>query len=79
MKNYLMTSFAIVGAISLIIMACSAENSINSSASAVGKYQITSGSQGVFDVIDTETGVVKSYVRLGTSTTYSLITTTVTQ
>jgi hypothetical protein len=80
MKNYFMSSLAIVGAISLIIMACSADNSNNTnSTNSVSKYQISSGAAGNFDVINTETGVVKSYVRLGTSTTYSLITTTVTQ
>ena len=69
-QNYLMTGLAIVGAISLIIMACSAEDSQesnnsnnNNSASGIGKYQITSGNgSGLqFYVINTETGVVKSY------------------
>lgn len=77
MKNYLMTSFAIVGAISLIIMACSAENSINSSASAVGKYQISSSTSS-FHVLDTETGVVKTYFQ-GSNQNYVLYCTTVTQ
>ena len=75
-----MSSLAIVGAVSLIIMACSADNSNNTaSTNAVGKYQITSGASGCFDVIDTETGVVKSYTKIGTSIEYYLRTTTVTQ
>lgn len=66
MKNYLINSFAIVGAISLFIMACSADNSntnSTSTTSAAGRYQITSGnSSGIqFYVIDTETGIVKSF------------------
>jgi hypothetical protein len=66
-QNYLMTGLAIVGAISLIIMACSAEDSQESNSTnnvnSIGKYQITSGngSGSQFYVIDTETGVVKSY------------------
>jgi hypothetical protein len=64
MKNYLMSSLAIVGAISLIIMACSADNSKNSnstnSTNAVGKYQIAARGNFI-DVLDTETGVVKTY------------------
>jgi uncharacterized protein involved in high-affinity Fe2+ transport len=64
--NYLMTSLAFVGAISLIIMACSADNSNsaanNNSANAIGKYQISGdASTGGFHVVDTETGIVKSY------------------
>jgi hypothetical protein len=87
MKNYLLHSLAIVGAISLIIMACSADNSA-SSTTTMGKYQISSystisaaGSANItryFDVIDTETGVVKSYNYVNTSG-YTLITTTTTQ
>ena len=88
MKNYVLHSLAIVGAISLIILACSADNSTNSTAT-MSKYQISSfstisaaGSANItryFDVIDTETGVVKSY-RSGTATgDYTLLTTTPTQ
>jgi hypothetical protein len=93
MKNYLMSSLAIVGAVSLIIMACSADNSNNpnnqnstASTNAVGKYQISSYSQTLsgtngnsyryFDVIDTETGVVKSYYQVGGG--YVLLATTAT-
>ena len=64
MKNYLLHSLAIVGAISLIIMACSADNSTNTNTpnntNALGKYQIAAQS-GFFHVLDTETGVVKTY------------------
>ncbi len=63
--NYLMTSLAFVGAISLIVMACSADNSNsstnNNSANAVGKYQISADASTGFHVIDTETGIVKTY------------------
>ena len=92
--NYLMSSLAIVGAFSLIIMACSADNSNTNTASAtattstVGRYQISShstvsstGNIGkYFDVIDTETGIVKSYAGdPNTHTPYTLMQTTVTQ
>ena len=89
--NYLMTSLAFVGAISLIIMACSADNSnsnTTSNTSALGRYQISShslvSSTGVykkfFDVIDTETGIVKSYQgEIFSSAPYVLVATTVTQ
>lgn len=93
MKNYLMSSLAIVGAVSLIIMACSADNANNTnstaSTNAVGKYQISSYStltatgdayvKRYFDVINTETGEVKSYCKTATSSNYLLINTTVTQ
>jgi len=84
MKNYLMSSLAIVGAISLIIMACSADNSKNSnSTNAVGKYQIAARGNFI-DVLDTETGVVKTYKDNVTGTfqatgTLLLYSTTITQ
>ncbi len=92
MKNYLLHSLAIVGAISLIIMACSADNSTNSNnnnspnaTNALGRYQVSTdsylGSSGgwrYMSVIDTETGVVKTYRALS-SNDYTLITTTTTQ
>ncbi len=63
--HYLMTSLAFVGAISIIIMACSADNSNsganNNSANAIGKYQISDANTGGFHVVDTETGIVKTY------------------
>jgi hypothetical protein len=88
--NYLMTSLAFVGAVSLIIMACSADNSNsdanNNSANAVGKYQISGDANSGFHVMDTETGIVKSYrinyVNITNPTgdyTFILETTTVTQ
>jgi hypothetical protein len=93
MQNYLIKSLAIVGTISLIIMACSADdaNNTNSTAStnAVGKYQISSysnvlgtgGSLSVryIDVIDTETGIVKSYSAQPNSNVFVLKSTTSTQ
>ena len=82
--NYLMTSLAFVGAISLIIMACSADNSNTNNASTtstVGKYQISSPGPQLFLVIDTETGVVKEYERgtFSSNTPYVLKNTTQTQ
>ena len=84
MKNYLMSSLAIVGAVSLIIMACSADNSNNQNSTAntnaVGKYQISSTSGNGFHVINTETGVIKTYVgstsNTNTSGTYFVYATT---
>jgi uncharacterized membrane protein YraQ (UPF0718 family) len=77
--NYLLTSLAFVGACSLIIMACSADNSNSTSnVNSVGKYQIAGAANlATFHVIDTETGVVKTYVK--NSTTYVLDNTTITQ
>ena len=85
MKNYLMSSLAIVGAVSLIIMACSADNSNDpnstNSTNAVGKYQICGTGTALLNVINTETGVVKTYLYSGTATsgTYTLTATTNTQ
>ncbi|MFY8213351.1 MAG: hypothetical protein ACOVKJ_02735 [Flavobacterium sp.] len=90
MKNYVLHSLAIVGAISLIIMACSADNSNNTNTpnntNALGKYQIStdswaSTSNNIYrymSVIDTETGVVKTYQSVNSSN-YTLIKTTSTQ
>jgi hypothetical protein len=76
--NYLISSLAIVGAFSLIIMACSADNSNNTNnVNSVGKYQITTATLG-FHVIDTETGVVKTFSSSGGGD-YTLIKTTITQ
>jgi uncharacterized protein involved in high-affinity Fe2+ transport len=85
-QNYLMTGLAIVGAISLIIMACSAEESNssnnNNSASGIGKYQITNNpnsNQGSFHIIDTETGVVKTFEKSTSNGNFTLTRTTITQ
>jgi type IV secretory pathway TrbL component len=66
--NYLISSLAVVGAFSLIIMACSADNSNSTnSVNSVGRYQISSwtNTQSYMNVIDTETGIVKTFVRTG--------------
>jgi hypothetical protein len=85
-QNYLKTGLVIVGAISLIIMMCSAKGSNNSntnnSSSGIGKYQITdrgSSTYGSFHILDTETGVVKTYSKLTQNSNYVLINTTITQ
>ena len=57
MKKYLMNSLAIIGGISLIILMCSA---IKSNDNVIGKYQVSSYQNG-FLVIDTETGIVKTF------------------
>ena len=82
--NYLISSLAFVGAFSLIIMACSADStSSTNNTNAIGKYQISGDGAGSrFHVIDTETGIVKSYTSSpNTSGTvvYSLVSTTITQ
>jgi len=84
-QNYLMTGLAIVGAISLFIMACSAAETNNSnnnnSATGIGKYQITdtgNTASGAFHVIDTETGIVKTFSPSG-GMGYQLSNTTITQ
>lgn len=79
--NYLVSSLAIVGALSLIIMACSADNSNSTNnVSTLGKYQIstTSNASGFF-VIDTETGVVKTFKQTNGVGNYILTNTTITQ
>lgn len=82
--NYLISSLAVVGAFSLIIMACSADNSntSNSVVSTIGNYQITANPNsgyGSFHVIDTQTGVVKTYERTTATGSFVLKTTTITQ
>ena len=84
--NYLLSSLAIVGTCSLIIMACSAENASSAtSVNAVGRYQITalngtSVTPYLFYVIDTETGDVKTFkTNSQTANVYNLTSTTVTQ
>lgn len=78
--NYLISSLAIVGAFSLIIIACSADNSNSANGvNSVGKYQIsTTSNAGGFFVIDTETGVVKTF-KQDTRNVYVLNQTTITQ
>ena len=82
--TYLTNSLAIVGVISFVIMACSADDASNSTISnETGRYQITTGSHAAsrtFHVIDTQTGVVKSFGEDGAQPgTYVLQTTTITQ
>ena len=79
--NYLISSLAVVGAFSLIIMACSAEDSNNTNiTNSAGRYQISSPSTTIFFVFDTETGVVKKYSSDGCSNCdFTLISTTITQ
>jgi uncharacterized protein involved in high-affinity Fe2+ transport len=85
--DYLKTSLAIVGGISLFILACSADDSDNSEnnpnmATGIGKYQITDIGQstyGDFHVIDTETGIVKTFERPTATGNFVLTKTTITQ
>ena len=82
--NYLISSLAIVGAFSLIIMACATDNANSANnITPVGKYQITGvTSGGGFHVIETETGFVKTYKinpNSGGAVVYDLVSTTVTQ
>jgi hypothetical protein len=83
-QNYLISSLAIVGAVSLIIMACSADNSntSNNVVGTIGKYQITdspNSNWGKFHVINTETGVVKTFEKTTSSGNFILTSTTITQ
>ena len=51
-----------------------------SSANSTGKYQISAGpTVGLFHVIDTETGVVKTFEKNNGGPTYYLVGTTITQ
>lgn len=78
--NYLISSLAIVGAFSLIIMACSADNSNSTNNfNTAGKYQISPQSSGGFYLLDTETGVVKTFKRDCSGCQYTLESTTITQ
>jgi hypothetical protein len=89
--KYLINSFAIIGVFSFIFFACAAadgadspDGDMNNPPAAVGgRYQIsssvTSGGSQWFDVIDTETGVVKSFRSGGGGVGYGLIHTTNTQ
>ena len=78
--NYLISSLAIVGAFSLIIMACSADNSSSAnSVNSVGKYQVTAQGASGFYLLDTETGVVKTFKQTCSGCQYSLQETTITQ
>ena len=71
MKKNLIHFFAVVGFGTFILLACSvddvADSMDNNNNSEIvsnnyGKYQITgTGNQFVFHVLDTETGVVKTY------------------
>lgn len=78
--KYLISSLAIVGTFSLVIMACSVDNNNGTNnINAVGKYQIsTTSNGGGFFVIDTETGVVKTFTKNGSNSPYTLTETTIT-
>lgn len=91
--KYLINSFAILGVISLIVFACASTDidsdvpdDTNPPIVTTGKYQIsssasatTNGLNHYMDVVDTETGVVKHYQFNNNSSTFVLITTTITQ
>lgn len=73
MKKNLIHFFAVIGFGTFILLACSVddiadsmENNNNNNNSEItsnnyGKYQISSSSNTVYHVLDTETGVVKTY------------------
>ena len=65
LPNFLIHTFAAVGVISLIFWSCAAADSDNIDnppqiTSSVGKYQVT-GTSGQIVVLNTETGVLKTY------------------
>ncbi|MDG1285237.1 MAG: hypothetical protein P8P34_04860 [Flavobacteriaceae bacterium] len=74
LPNFLIHTFAAVGVISLIFWSCAAADSDNIDnppqiTSSVGKYQISnySSSSATIAIINTETGVLKSYFMTGST------------
>ena len=75
--KFLINAFATLGVFAFIFLACSvsADNSVDDENSSVvnsiGKYQLSSyaysNSANYIDVLDTETGIVKHYVKYGGS------------
>jgi hypothetical protein len=75
MKSILLNTFAVIGFGTFIFLACSVddidstENNNNNSeiiTNNYGKYQMTNGaSTNLFHVLDTETGVVKTFYTSG--------------
>ena len=71
--KFLINAFATLGVFAFIFLACSVstDNSVDDENSSVvnsiGKYQLSSyaysNSSNYIDVLDTETGIVKHYVR----------------
>ena len=69
LPNFLIHTFAAVGVISLIFWSCAAADSDNIDnidnppqvTSSVGKYQVASPSNSVLVILNTETGVLKTY------------------
>tara|TARA_R110002072_G_scaffold165063_1_gene318241 strand:- start:1848 stop:2150 length:303 start_codon:yes stop_codon:yes gene_type:complete len=69
LPNFLIHTFAAVGVISLIFWSCAAADSDNIDnidnppqiSSSVGKYQVASTSSSMLVILNTETGVLKSY------------------
>lgn len=81
--NYLTISFTFLGIISFIMIACSADNNnaVNN-VNTIGKYQISTSpnsNYGKFHVMDTETGIVKTFEKQSSNGDYVLISTTITQ
>ena len=83
--KFLLNAFATLGVFAFIFLACSvAEDVVNDDdenppiQNSIGKYQISSyawgNSSNYMDVLDTETGIVKHYVRYNGD--YSLTRTT---
>tara|TARA_R100000541_G_scaffold54189_1_gene62617 strand:+ start:488 stop:778 length:291 start_codon:yes stop_codon:yes gene_type:complete len=71
MKKFLINTFALIGFVTFIVLACSVAsdddepinpNPQTTDTNDYGKYQMTAGSSHtVFHVLDTETGEVRSY------------------
>ena len=73
MKKFLINTFALIGFVTFILLACSVDEIADSSdnnnnnseivSNDYGKYQITDGgTYQVFHVLNTETGEVRSYL-----------------
>jgi len=69
--KFLINAFATLGVVSFIFLACSVAEDENNPPiqNSIGKYQISSyaysNSSNYMDVLDTETGIVKHYVKYG--------------
>ena len=81
MKKFLIHTFALIGFVTFILLACSVDdidsndnnnnnnNNQNEIVSNTGKYQVSSINPAYIVVLNTETGVMKSYFYTGNTST----------
>jgi len=76
MKKILINTFALIGFVTFILLACSVDdidsNDNNNNNSEIvsndyGKYQVSATSSSLIVVLNTETGVMKTYYNTGNS------------